>query len=367
MTLVCEALDPQRPGTHALVIGVGHYHHLQDGGGARYEPADGLTQLTSPPASARAFARFLREDYVNPEKPLRSLDLLVSEANGDGVVERAGFEAVCAAVDTWAFQHSTRPDDLLVFFFSGHGLSRGAQTTLLLDDFGARPRDPLGNAIDFTALHLGLEQAPAREQCFFIDACRASTGFASRLDSDTGQAVIQPLASHVGGPRLAPVYYATLPGARAYGRPGQPSLFTEALLRALAGPGSDDNDGSWRVRTDALVTGLHQVLRRVAAGTDVRGQLTAVDHLTPFVLHHLPGVPRGVPVEVSCVPAERAAEVRLSCEGPAGRSERAPASEPWSLDLDAGRYGFGARGAAGERRQDVDVRPPYRAVRLEVP
>jgi hypothetical protein len=368
MASIYEALDPRRPGTHALVIGVGHYHHLPAGGRACYDEAVGLTQLTSPPASARAFAEFMQRDYTNPDKPLRSLELLVSEPAGAAALEAASFDATRRAIDAWAFERSRHPEDLLVFFFSGHGLSRGAQTTLLLDDFGARPLAPLENAIDFTALHLGLEQAAAREQCFFVDACRASTSFITRLDRDTGQAVIAPLASHTNGPRRAPVYYATLPGANAYGRPGRPSLFTEALLRALAGPGSDDNDGNWRVRTDALSSGLNQVLRRVAAAAGVEERVpAAVDHLTPFVLHHLPDVPRDVPVDVICEPMERSANVRLSCEGLAARHERAPAAGIWNLDLDAGPYAFGAHGQAGQRRREVDVRPPFRAVRLEVP
>lgn len=368
MTLIRNSIDQQQPGTHALVIGVGYYRHLPAGEGPTFAQAADLAQLSSPPESARAFADFMLRHYHNPNKPLQSLDLLVSEPVGAGLVQPASFAAVRDAIRAWADTRSQHEDDLLVFFFSGHGLSRGAQTTLLLEDFGASALAPLENALDFTALHLGLERAKAREQCFFVDACRASTSVVVDLDRDTGQAVIQPLARHVGAPRLAPVYYSALPGTRAYGRVGQPSLFTEALLRALGGPGSDDNDGSWRVRTDALSTGLHQVLKRVAAAANVPGQLAAVDHLTPFVLHHLPGVPVGVPVEVSCVPAERTAEAHLTCEGPAGSQQReSPAPEAWSLDLDAGRYAFGAQAAAWNLRRDVDVRPPFRAVRLEVP
>ena len=43
-------------GTHALVIGVGDYPHLNGGSNARTEHHDGMEQLTSPPIPARLFA-----------------------------------------------------------------------------------------------------------------------------------------------------------------------------------------------------------------------------------------------------------------------------------------------------------------------
>ena len=47
------------PATHALVIGVGDYPHLNGGSEKRTEQHDGMEQLTSPPISARLFASWL--------------------------------------------------------------------------------------------------------------------------------------------------------------------------------------------------------------------------------------------------------------------------------------------------------------------
>jgi hypothetical protein len=65
--------------THALVIGVGSYPHLLGGSGALCEDNEGLAQLTSPPVSARKFADWLICSFANPDKPLASVALLISE------------------------------------------------------------------------------------------------------------------------------------------------------------------------------------------------------------------------------------------------------------------------------------------------
>ena len=120
-----------KPGTHALVIGIGRYPWLVGGKGKpRFPQNDGMAHLTSPPASARAFATWLLETYDNPEAPLASLDLLLSDAKdqkfksatGTVEVEAATFDNVSKAIKAWA-KRSTREDDILVFFFSGHGIS----------------------------------------------------------------------------------------------------------------------------------------------------------------------------------------------------------------------------------------------------
>ncbi len=69
------------PATHALVIGVGAYPHLNGGTEKRTDQHDGMEQLTSPPISARAFASWLMSEFHHPDKPLASVALLVSGAN----------------------------------------------------------------------------------------------------------------------------------------------------------------------------------------------------------------------------------------------------------------------------------------------
>jgi hypothetical protein len=68
------------PRTHALVIGVGTYHHLPGGDGEPLKKDFGLTQLRSPPISAREITSWLLNCLNNPAAPLGSVDLLLSPA-----------------------------------------------------------------------------------------------------------------------------------------------------------------------------------------------------------------------------------------------------------------------------------------------
>ena len=60
------------PATHALVIGVGDYPHLNGGTKKRTDQHDGMEQLTSPPISARQFASWLLSDPTTLTNRLRA-------------------------------------------------------------------------------------------------------------------------------------------------------------------------------------------------------------------------------------------------------------------------------------------------------
>src|SRR5437867_1912389 len=107
-----------KPGTHALVIGVGRYPWLVGGKGKpTFAENDGMAQLTSPPASARAFATWLLESYENPQSPLASVDLLLSDSKSQTfkmgsksvAVDSATFANVAPAIKAWAIR-GARPD-----------------------------------------------------------------------------------------------------------------------------------------------------------------------------------------------------------------------------------------------------------------
>lgn len=374
MTLLVD--KPGQPGAHALVIGVGDYPHLQGGSGALSPDHGGMGQLSSPPESARAFARFLLQGYQHPALPLASLDLLVSEAAStpfptpaDGLPGRAAFDAVKAAVLAWFARADTDADNLLLFYFCGHGLASGGQTTLLCDDFGSLPPNPLEHALDFTGLYLGLDKCKARRQVFFVDACRVASPTLFTTLNFVGHPVIPGSARFASRTRQAPVYYATVAGAAAYGQVGRPSVFTEATLQAFEGAGCDDLDGGWAVQTDALNRGIFHLMRRAVSRAATVGQLSTVDNLTRFALHHLPGRPR-VPVEVACHPDAKNAHAALECVGNGQHLRRPPAPSAWDLDLEEGDYTFSADLRPAEAAQgstSTHVSPPFRPVRIPVP
>jgi hypothetical protein len=363
---------------HALVIGIGRYEWLSGGKQKKlFSGREGMGQLTSPPLSARAFADWLLDTYDNPDAPLCSVDLLVSDAKQvhvrDGkelAIQPATADNVVKAIRAWV-DRATRPNDLFFFFFSGHGISAGTQMTLLCEDFGSDEHDPLEQAIDFTGFHQGMDFATARRQCYFVDACQVAT--ATVLDSagnHYGRTGMQPKGPHNPLARQAPVFQSTVAGQLAYGRPHRSSYFTEALLRAFEGPASgDDDDGkTWWVQTSALNRALPVLLRRMDPPEGLIEQAPTT-FLSNFPLHRLKDRPQKIPVDVWCDPEGMTAQAVLSyASGEAHGARPKPAPTPWRVDLVEGSYAFEARfsaPAATYTRAAVEVRPHYRPVRIE--
>jgi hypothetical protein len=349
------------PSTHAIVIGVGEYPHLLGGAGPLSPDHDGMGQLSSPPASARMFCRWLIEELNDPAKPLAGVSLLLSEYGSDSFqhpttgrhvpVAAATMETVDAALRDWKARGDANPENRLIFFFCGHGIAQGPETSLLPTDYGERPDNSLDAAIDFYRFHLGMNTCAAKEQCFFVDACRASSDTLIEAMGYAGRPIIQPRGRtrRAGGPREAPIYYSTVAGEDAYGRPDEPSPFTDALLRGLKGAGGDDSEGDWRVTSTRLKEAMDDFLRSAEVG-EGRVQVPATGELTTFDLHYLARPPE-VPVTICCRPAEATADAELSYgTGGRVRERRAPAESDWEITLSVGSYEFAAEFAAGRAR-----------------
>jgi len=364
-----------------MVIGVSAYPHLIGGKGQTTERNEGMGQLSSPAPSARAVASWLIEELHDPSKPLATVALLLSEPDPqpfrnprtgeDHAVEAATMANARQALSEWGARAQSA-DDRLLFYFCGHGLGNGAKAALLLADFGANPHDPLNAAIDFSNFWLGLEAVPAREQCFFIDACRANSETAIGANGYMGAPIFAPdifnLPVPAPPPRLAPVYYSTVLGQDAYGWPHRPSPFTDALLRGLKGAGSDNDEGDWRVSTTGLQKAIDFFMARAldAGGRRVL-QLPATNNMTTFFFHHLDREPEAV-VFVGCRPAEANDIAAFSCvsQGVVG-ANRAPAPGDWEVVLLPGDYEFIADFPGGKYSRVTKrwyVSPPYRKVPL---
>lgn len=376
--------DPAvEPGTHALVIGVGQYPHLI-GGDAPAAKTDGLRQLSSPPVSARAVADWLLRDYEFPDKPLASLSLLVSEPDPapfkdrDGVaheVPTAGIAGIAAAVKEWKRRGDGSPDNRLIFYFCGHGISEGNDMALLAREFSLDDDNPLANALDFRQLVNGLRRCAAEQQIFFVDACRASSDvLISQTQAAGGVFAGQVPLLGGGRPRREAVtYYATLAGEPSHAQRHSESYFTGALLRALRGAGSDDPDGQWWVNTSRLHEAVHHFMgERILAGLVPGVQTPAVNAMPVFAIHQLTAPPV-VPVYVTCTPPEDndAAEFVCRRDGAEASRRAAGAADPadptgrWLLELPLGEYEFEARVAPGDVRvRSREIRPIFRRIDL---
>ncbi|UCE27237.1 MAG: hypothetical protein JSW52_00335, partial [Candidatus Coatesbacteria bacterium] len=314
-----------------------------------------------------------------PEKPLASLELLISEkGNGqftrpDGEVkkvESANLANVDAAVINWKDRGDKSRDNLMVFYFCGHGVASGDITTLLLHDFGKREDRPLKQAIDFGGFHLGMDKCAARQQCYFVDTCRVASPTLIEASNYAGDPIIYGSAKHsTKGKRYAPVYYSTVAGSRAYGREGAPSIFTEVLLRAMKGAGSGRIRGDWHVTTNTLANGISYLLEWEIREDEPVEQVPETGKVARFPLHYLKGKPV-VPVRIGCVPSKANDEARLSysdVDVPGGivtRKDMDPMD--WEVDIEPGRYRFSAEfpgGAYRDNNEEGLVWPPI----IEVP
>ncbi len=368
-------LDGDAPAAHAVVIGVGDYPHLVDGSGALTDRNGGLRQLSSPPQSARLLAAWLLDEFNHPAAPLASLSLLVSDPApapfahsalaAPAVLAVANSTNVIQALRSWKQRGDSHDDNLMLFFFCGHGVARGLDgLTLLLSDYGESSDMPMEGAIDFAAFQRGMAQCRASRQCFFVDACRQVSDIATTT-SETGQRVIQ---DNIHRPHASDwnyaVLFSTVEGEMAYGRRGKPSFYTEELIRGLNGTGAPRRNaqGDWWVTTGGLTQAIHRGLS--LRGPRIRNPAV---RLVEFEFHKLKAAPR-VPVTVSWRPREDDQPAVLTCErGGAVVETSGPTAEDWTVELPFGIYDFSAQAGSGNgRRAEEPVLPPFLDVEIEV-
>ncbi len=382
MVPLVHEVKTEGPATHAIVIGVGRYPHLLDGSGPLTPSNEGMGQLTSTTVSARAIATWLIANLNDPNTPLASVCLLLSEVTptpfGNPVtgaadeVPPATMANVEDAIKEWAERGNQDIRDRLLFFYSGHGMARDPDLALLLEDYGADDANPLKAAISFREFRVGMDKFKATQQCFFLDACRVATERMLTLGY-RGEPIFlpDPYAESLGRTRKAPVFYSTLEGADAYSKAGQPSPFADGLIQALSGAGSDDSEGEWQVTTPGLRDAIEFFMERATEQGYPEARVPAADELTTFTIHYLSAKPKSR-VLVRTKPVEAGAEARLEY---LDADDQAIAGIPgrlgdW-LELPVGDYVFRLTFGPGDPRVPVlsprtTVRPIYRKVTLPV-
>jgi Caspase domain len=382
MTQLFFDAQKQGPGLHALVVSVGGYAHLQDGTGTVIEDPlayGNLGQLTSPPRSALAFAKWLQESKHDRWKaPLATMDLLISPAPGDpepggpGVTfKQATIDGIQTAFDDWKDRCGGDADNVAVFYFCGHGLQSEEQI-LLASDFGRYASNHFRGAFAFDSTRDGFLQSLPKTQCFFIDACREVTpGVVEILGGATAEPLMKPQAYKPRRCEHDLTLQSSAPFESAFAPTGEVSYFTTALLDAFKGGSALTNEyGDWVVRTDGISSCIDELLQ-TASG---RRQPTAKGPaLAPTVLYRLDGVP-DVQLILECDPRVALEKATLSYEPippPVGkRVERTPpASKVWDLTVKAGFYTVGATFADAtfaDVMQPVLVTPPSFPHKLRV-
>lgn len=337
------------PSAHAFVIGVGHYRHMSGGVEPKIQTMQNvgiLKQLTSPPRSAVAFSDWLISRADNWRVPIATIDLLVSptQQDPDAGVPDVNFESatianIQASYASWKNRCDQSPDNIAIFFYSGHGVEKG-EHFLLAEDFGAQPNNPWLGAFDFDTTRRAFHSTQAQTQCFFVDACRKIT---SKM---LQQQVMVPPLDIVDLTNSADCLFdltlkASASNETAHGQPFEPSYFTQAIRAALEGAVAEKSGGKWQVKSGQVSAHIYDVLGLIKIDQNYKQRCT-ISMTGSAVLLETPTP--NVRLSVSCVPSDANAVADLSCTRIVDGQNVPLGINPLPLDLDieAGVYKFTA-------------------------
>ncbi|WP_160159775.1 caspase family protein [Streptomyces sp. WAC05374] len=298
-----------------------------------------MQQIDMPPRSVRSFVDWLVADYRNEDAPLGSIELLASSSPGPfqyrvpggtaKTVEAATTPRVMDAFERWYEKCNKHVNNVAIFYFCGHGVNRGVNSYLLLEDWGAHANNPMHESIDLLRFQAGMKQCRAQTQFFISDACRVAPWAIMTSESQLGQPLIVPDSSKSRKNQNSTIVYAAGEGLSAFGEKSKQTYFTRAFIAALEGAAAErdvDRNG-WRVNSWNLVEVTSKLLQwrlggiqSASLGGDSRNTLFTMLHKTPMV-----------PVDVKCEPpaASRFAALTLAC--PHYSFGRSPELGTWEL------------------------------------
>ena len=354
------------PGLHVFIAGVSAYEFLPGGSTVEAEKTFGLRQLTA--TAATAWLVWKKLEKLNERNLLRvpivTAHLLLSPSATEVAKHPAmkGVAARCTrrnfGIDAQAWRRcaSRGNDDATLFYFAGHGAQRRQQdAVLLMDDFGDPAGASLTNAVDVHDLYNGMAPpqdvaaSRARRQMYFVDACRMPSGEFQQNEWMRVPSLWDVVLPGVDD-RVAPKFYATIPGASAFAVGGEQTLFSFALFEALdrlaaTGPKREDANQRWRATAASLRPAIEQALAKVADQHGGEQQFTtdgALDDL-PIVYYEKPP---DVDVVVSIDPDAALPFCELDVLTPRFQVERSVAPidpHPVEIQLPPGVWGFRAR------------------------
>lgn len=234
--------DTPGPGTHVFLIGVGAYPHLKGGSGRLTARHRDLGQLKSSPVSAMAMLEWVDGSLNNPEAPLKSIEVLISQPDAATYTDAGGmtqqidpatWDNYEVAAQAWFDRADSHPDNVALFYFCGHGIGDGINTYLLMQDSGAS-QDFLRQALHVSAFRVAMGACKAQKQLFLVDACRTldlAIVLNPHSSAQTGLAPGDVMQVFDGS---NPVLHSARQGELAFGMPGEVSYFTKALLLGVS-------------------------------------------------------------------------------------------------------------------------------------
>lgn len=205
----------------------------------------GLAQLTAPGRDAEDFARVLKDKNLCEFDDVRVLLNQVSSA-------------IIEAIDE--FFDQKKPDDLLVLYFSGHGVrdELGSLYLAVKNTIRSRLRS---TAIKSDYIREVMDQSRSRRQVLVLDCCN-SGAFDQRTKAEIGGSVGTKTAFEGGYGRViltaSDSTQFAWEGDKVIGKTDN-SLFTHYLIEGLKGEADLDSDG--RITVDELYDYAYEKVR----------------------------------------------------------------------------------------------------------
>ncbi|MDJ0659704.1 MAG: caspase family protein [Crocosphaera sp.] len=359
-TILIPDVKPNPGKTYVFIIAIGYYPHLIDPSPklqSKLSEFDLTTlegYLSCPPISAIQFAEWMESKYQNLKAPLASIDMFISSGEQKGTtispktenyislktgnshpVDRATWSNISQAFDQWLNQ--LKMDDVAIVYFCGHGLGRLGRTreqTLPLENFGKKPNMLFtDDAIDIENTFIGMTTAcKAKTQCYLIDSCRQETEGLSKISGNLGLPLARGgrITSSVGNQWI---FRASPTGATAYGKPGEASYFTQALIQSLdifASQLSSDSNEKWLVELSEINRALKKTVKRLSHGKQKRTDYQDISET--YIFHELREPPL-LPINVSIHPSSVTEQAQIKLNN----SHQNYYLPPWNFNVQASR------------------------------
>jgi hypothetical protein len=245
------------------------------------------------------------------------------------------------------------PDNVAFVYIAGHGVQLSKhEAIVLLEDVGAAGRASLlYGAIDAVGCHRGMNHArAAKTQFWFVDACRQVPVIARRFETLSGALTLDPAPGHC---ESSPLFLAASTREAAFAKPGDATLFSQALLWALNGGaavGPTKACPRWHVPVASLPEGLSEAVAQAAGAAGEEQHIDVTGRVLPAVVHQFQQAPI-VPFRVELLPDEAAAVTRATLLRDAVHVVPGlPSNWPLETQLTAGLY-----------LMQLTTRPPFRA------
>jgi hypothetical protein len=149
-----------------------------------------------------------------------------------------------------------------------------------------------------------------KSQLYFVDTCQNRPEIIKNFDSLVTTAVFDRSVSRILDNRAAPIFFATMEGALAYGQTGVGSNFNVVLLRGLANGAESVEDRAgrrvWPVSVLTLAAAMAQEFQKITTNQDV----VLMGHVRDLAICYL-DTPPTVDLTLSVMPDTRRDTARI--------------------------------------------------------